>query len=96
MELSAGLWHGRLSVRSQVLGLLQIVTDHQTHVVTAALSHEDQSSLRLMTLRDLTLSGRDMCTQLISALIGRYLQVSGTLGRGSLRAQSVLGNSTED
>ncbi|KAF0305655.1 Nuclear pore complex protein Nup155 [Amphibalanus amphitrite] len=42
----------------QVLGLVKIVTDHQTHVVTEALSREDQSALRLMTFRDLTLSGR--------------------------------------
>ncbi|XP_037068841.1 nuclear pore complex protein Nup155-like [Pollicipes pollicipes] len=57
----------------QVLGLLKIITDHQTTAVTEALSKEDQSALRLMTLRDLTLSGRAMCTQLVNALIGRYL-----------------------
>ncbi|XP_037068842.1 nuclear pore complex protein Nup155-like [Pollicipes pollicipes] len=57
----------------QVLGLLKIITDHQTTAVTEALSKEDQSALRLMTLRDLALSGRAMCTQLVNALIGRYL-----------------------
>ncbi|XP_043230116.1 nuclear pore complex protein Nup155-like [Amphibalanus amphitrite] len=62
----------------QVLGLVKIVTDHQTHVVTEALSREDQSALRLMTFRDLTLSGRTMCTQLIAALIGRYLSDNGS------------------
>ncbi|KAG7173878.1 Nuclear pore complex protein Nup155-like [Homarus americanus] len=56
----------------EVLRLLAILTTHNLTTITSTMQKEVKEQLRAMTLRDLVLTGREVCRSLIMALLDRY------------------------
>ncbi|XP_071552896.1 nuclear pore complex protein Nup155 isoform X3 [Panulirus ornatus] len=56
----------------EVLRLLTVLTTHSFTTITSAIQKEVREQLRGMTLRDLVLTGREVCRSLIMALLDRY------------------------
>ncbi|XP_060081127.1 nuclear pore complex protein Nup155-like [Ylistrum balloti] len=63
----------------EVLGLLKILVDHQFHIVANQLSKDQQNQLRTMMFKHLVVSGKDICSSLITCLINRYLDDNATI-----------------
>ncbi|KAK4316417.1 hypothetical protein Pmani_012431 [Petrolisthes manimaculis] len=61
-----------LSQALEVLRLLTLLTTHSLTQITSGLQKEIREQLRAMTLRDLVLTGREVCRSLIMALLDRY------------------------
>ncbi|KAK7100912.1 nuclear pore complex protein Nup155-like [Littorina saxatilis] len=82
----------------EVLGLWRVLLDHQFHTLTAALSQDQQNQLRSLTFKTLVLGGKDICTALITCLIGRYLDDNATVDAISGRLREVCPSlySTDD
>ncbi|KAK2179646.1 hypothetical protein NP493_478g02009 [Ridgeia piscesae] len=55
------------------LALWKILCDHQFHVICAALSVDQQNTLRGMTFRNFVVMGREISRMLIHSLINMYL-----------------------
>ena len=75
----------------QVLGLWQIVCDHQFHIVAATLARDDQNMLAGMYFRDLIMShpGKDLSSRLVQAVINRYLDDNASTDAISNRLRMV-------
>lgn len=57
----------------EILGLWQILCEHQLHKLVACLPETHQQMLQNTLFKDLLLFGHDLCAQLIAALINMYL-----------------------
>ncbi|RZF37133.1 hypothetical protein LSTR_LSTR015323 [Laodelphax striatellus] len=56
----------------QVLGLWQVICQHQFHLIVNALPLEQQQAMTSTTFRDLILTGEELCTSLIHKLMNAY------------------------
>ncbi|XP_069168199.1 nuclear pore complex protein Nup155 [Procambarus clarkii] len=56
----------------EVLRLMTVLTTHNFTTITSTIQKEVREQLRGMTLRDLVLTGREVCRCLIMALLDRY------------------------
>jgi len=57
----------------QVLGLWQIVSEHQLHVLAPQLSQDLQKRLPAISFKELLLSGHEVCAGLLGGLVSLYL-----------------------
>ncbi|CAG2238962.1 NUP155 [Mytilus edulis] len=73
----------------EVLGLLKVLCDHPFHHVAAALSKDQQNQLRTMTLKQLVVTGKEMCTSLITSLINIYLNDNASIDLVNARLREV-------
>lgn len=82
----------------EVLGLWRVLLDHQFHMLSSALSQDQQNQLRSLTFKTLVLSGKDVCAALIACLISRYLNDNATVDAISSRLREVCPSlySTDD
>ncbi|KAL8597837.1 hypothetical protein ACOMHN_061370 [Nucella lapillus] len=82
----------------EVLGLWRVMLDHQFHTLAHALSHDLHNQLRSLSFKTLVLTGKEVCTALITCLIGRYLDDNATVDAISGRLREVCPSlySTDD
>ncbi|CAC5400979.1 NUP155 [Mytilus coruscus] len=73
----------------EVLGLLKVLCDHPFHHVAAALSKDQQNQLRTMTLKQMVVTGKEMCTSLITSLINIYLNDNASIDLVNARLREV-------
>ncbi|XP_066949536.1 nuclear pore complex protein Nup155 isoform X2 [Macrobrachium rosenbergii] len=73
----------------EVLRLLTLLTTHNFNTITAAVQKEIREQLRGMSLRDLILSGREVCRALIMALLDRYHGDNASADAISLRLRDI-------
>jgi nuclear pore complex protein Nup155 len=73
IHLFQGYIEANLEYLFQVLGLWQIVSDHQLHVLEPHLPIELRRRLPSITFKELILSGNDVCSGMLSGLVSLYL-----------------------
>ncbi|KAK3595250.1 hypothetical protein CHS0354_010857 [Potamilus streckersoni] len=73
----------------EVLGLLQVLLDHQFHTLTTSLTQDQQNQLRSMTFKTLVINGRELFGVLINCLISRYLDDNATIDTISSKLREV-------
>ncbi|KAL7641759.1 UNVERIFIED_CONTAM: hypothetical protein RMT77_007633 [Armadillidium vulgare] len=73
----------------EVLRLCTVLTTHNFSLVTEGLSKELRDQVRGVTLRDLILSGKDACRNLIMALMDRYHGDNASIDAISMRLRDV-------
>ncbi|CAK8693168.1 unnamed protein product [Clavelina lepadiformis] len=81
--------HDLLHKSTEVLGLWRILLHHQLHVLFESLDKVSQTALKSATFEGFILSGQALCSALISALVGKYLDDNSTIDALSSQLREV-------
>ncbi|XP_041357627.1 nuclear pore complex protein Nup155-like [Gigantopelta aegis] len=63
----------------EIFGLWKVLVDHQFHAVAEVLPKDQQNQLRTMSFKQLVVTGKEICSSLISCLIKRYLDDNASI-----------------
>ncbi|XP_023215500.1 nuclear pore complex protein Nup155-like [Centruroides sculpturatus] len=81
--------HQLIHYTCEVLGLWKVLCDHQFHVISNLLTPELKTQIKSMIFRDLIISGKEVTTALVNALINLYLDDNATTDAISNRLREV-------
>lgn len=81
--------HQLIHYTCEVLGLWKVLCDHQFHVISNLLTPELKTQIKSMVFRDLIISGKEVTTALVNALINLYLDDNATTDAISNRLREV-------
>ncbi|GJQ73093.1 Nup154 [Trypoxylus dichotomus] len=73
----------------QVIGLWKILCEHQFHMLIDELHDSQKQILQNTTFKDLLLYGKDLCSLLITKLIGSYLGDNASVDSISIKLRDI-------